>query len=232
MPEPPCRAGTPRDSLTREEIVRPTIELLDDEGLEGLNMRSLGKRLGTAATAVHWHVKNKDDLVLVAGDRVWNEIELPELGAADWRTPATALAAGLHAIHRLRRGTRADLRVRPPRAPRRSGGRARRPQSSGKHVEVEAAHPCGVHPLQYCCRCRPRPGAGLELVQRHHPDESPLPQDRAGPVQDREVDVRASRALQVTDQREVVDATPALMQHCHVEAAGPRSRLGPRSRTR
>ena len=49
----------PRDTLTREQIVRAAIDLLDAEGLEGLNMRSLGTRLGSAATAVYWHVGSK-----------------------------------------------------------------------------------------------------------------------------------------------------------------------------
>ncbi|WP_431043485.1 TetR/AcrR family transcriptional regulator [Streptomyces sp. P1-3] len=88
----------PRASLTREQIVRTAVELLDEEGLEGLNMRALGKRLGTVATAVYWHVKNKDDLVLLAGDHVWNEIELPDLEAVDWRTAAASMATGLHAM--------------------------------------------------------------------------------------------------------------------------------------
>ncbi|MDF2710501.1 MAG: putative transcriptional regulator, TetR family, partial [Nonomuraea muscovyensis] len=79
----------PRDTLTRDQIVRTAVELLDEEGLDGLNMRSLGKRLGTVATAVYWHVKNKDDLVLLAGDHVWNEVELPDVDAVDWRTAAT-----------------------------------------------------------------------------------------------------------------------------------------------
>ncbi|MEO9238983.1 MAG: TetR/AcrR family transcriptional regulator, partial [Jatrophihabitantaceae bacterium] len=39
-----------RDTLTRARIVQTAIELLDSEGLEGLNMRSLGERLGSAAT--------------------------------------------------------------------------------------------------------------------------------------------------------------------------------------
>lgn len=86
----------PRDTLTREQIVRTAIELLDEEGLEGLNMRSLGKRLGSAATAVYWHVKNKDELVVLAGDEVWNEIELPDLTNAHWRDAATKMATGLY----------------------------------------------------------------------------------------------------------------------------------------
>ncbi|MFD0353425.1 TetR/AcrR family transcriptional regulator [Streptomyces sp. NPDC127110] len=88
----------PRAKMTKEQIVRTAVELLDDEGLEGLNMRALGARLGTVATAVYWHVKNKDDLVLLAGDHVWNEIELPDLDTADWRTAAASMAHGLHAM--------------------------------------------------------------------------------------------------------------------------------------
>ncbi|GAA2793550.1 TetR/AcrR family transcriptional regulator C-terminal domain-containing protein [Kitasatospora sp. CM 4170] len=87
-----------RDTLTREQIVRTAVDLLDEEGLEGLNMRSLGKRLGSAATAVYWHVKNKDDLVVLAGDHVWHEIDLPDREPADWRTAAVALAVELHAM--------------------------------------------------------------------------------------------------------------------------------------
>ncbi|MFF4324347.1 TetR/AcrR family transcriptional regulator [Streptomyces sp. NPDC001568] len=87
-----------RDTLTQEHIVLTAIELLDEEGLEGLNMRSLGKRLGTAATAVYWHVKNKDNLVLLAGDHVWHEIELPDPEAVGWRAAAGSMALGLHAM--------------------------------------------------------------------------------------------------------------------------------------
>ena len=98
MRELAYRGRVPRDTLTREQIVRTAIELLDAEGLEGLNMRSLGIRLGSAATAVYWHVKSKDDLVMLAGDEVWNEIELPDLSAVDWRTAATTMATELHAM--------------------------------------------------------------------------------------------------------------------------------------
>ncbi|MFE1285660.1 TetR/AcrR family transcriptional regulator C-terminal domain-containing protein [Streptomyces sp. NPDC058751] len=88
----------PRNTLTADRIVRAAIELLDDEGLDGLNMRSLAQRLGSAATAVYWHIKNKDDLVRLAGDAVWGEVEVPDLDAADWRTAAAAHATGVHAM--------------------------------------------------------------------------------------------------------------------------------------
>ncbi|ONM49032.1 TetR/AcrR family transcriptional regulator C-terminal domain-containing protein [Nocardia donostiensis] len=88
----------PRDSLTQEQIVRTAIELLDDEGLDGLNMRSLGKRLDAAPTAMYWHVQNKDNLVRLAGDEVWGEIELPDAGPLGWRAAAESLATGMHTV--------------------------------------------------------------------------------------------------------------------------------------
>lgn len=86
----------PRDTLTADQIVRAAIDLLDRDGLDGLNMRSLGQRLGSAATAIYWHIKTKDDLVRLAGDAIWAEVELPDLAATDWRTAAAAMAAGLN----------------------------------------------------------------------------------------------------------------------------------------
>jgi AcrR family transcriptional regulator len=88
----------PRDTLTREQIVRAAIEILDTEGVEGLSMRRLGTRLGSAATAVYWHVKSKDDLVVLAGDEVWAEVELPDPGEVGWRPAATAMAGDTRAM--------------------------------------------------------------------------------------------------------------------------------------
>ena len=85
----------PRDTLTQDQIVRTAVALLDAEGLEGLNMRALGQRLGSAATAVYWHVKNKDNLVLLAADQVWRELVLPDVEAVGWRDAATAMATDL-----------------------------------------------------------------------------------------------------------------------------------------
>src|SRR5262245_64211986 len=88
----------PRDTLTREQIVIAAIELLDRDGLEGLNMRALGTRLGAAATAVYWHVGSKANLLALAADQAWNEVARPDLAATDWRTAATSMATDLHAM--------------------------------------------------------------------------------------------------------------------------------------
>jgi AcrR family transcriptional regulator len=88
----------PRDTLTRDQIVKAAIDLLDAEGLEGLNMRALGKRLGAAATAVYWHVGSKANLIALAGDQAWNEVALPDPAATGWRAAATQMATDLHAM--------------------------------------------------------------------------------------------------------------------------------------
>jgi AcrR family transcriptional regulator len=88
----------PRDTLTREQIVRAAIDLLDAEGLEGLNMRSLGTRLGSAATAVYWHVGSKANLIALAADQAWKEVALPDLTTIGWRVAATQMARDLHAM--------------------------------------------------------------------------------------------------------------------------------------
>ncbi|MEV4129281.1 TetR/AcrR family transcriptional regulator C-terminal domain-containing protein [Nocardia sp. NPDC049707] len=88
----------PRDTLSQEQIVRTAIELLDEEGLDGLNMRSLGKRLDAAPTAMYWHVENKDNLVRLATDEIWGEVGLPDSGTMDWRNAADAAAGGMYAM--------------------------------------------------------------------------------------------------------------------------------------
>lgn len=87
-----------RDTLTREQIVKSAIDLLDAEGLEGLNMRALGARLRSAPTAVYWHVGSKDKLVALASDQAWHEIALPELTGVDWRTAAARMATDLYVM--------------------------------------------------------------------------------------------------------------------------------------
>ena len=88
----------PRDTLTSAQIVNAAIDLLDTDGLEGLNMRALGSRLGSAATAVYWHVGSKDNLIALAADQAWHEIALPDPGTAGWRPAAAAAATALHAM--------------------------------------------------------------------------------------------------------------------------------------
>lgn len=87
-----------RETLTREQIVRAAIELLDAEGIEGLSMRKLGQRLGSAATAMYWHVGNKENLVVLAADEAWSEITAPDVAGVGWRAAARQLVHDTYAL--------------------------------------------------------------------------------------------------------------------------------------
>jgi AcrR family transcriptional regulator len=87
-----------RETLSRDEIVTAALDLLDADGLEGLNMRALGKRLDSAATAMYWHVGSKDRLITLAGDRAWAEVELPDPAEIGWRRAAYQLATNEYAM--------------------------------------------------------------------------------------------------------------------------------------
>ncbi len=91
---PPRRRGG-QPSLSREQIVRAAIELLDAEGIDGLSMRRLGTKLGSGATSLYWHVAHKDELLELAVDEVLGEIYVPEVGDTAWRMGASILASGM-----------------------------------------------------------------------------------------------------------------------------------------
>jgi AcrR family transcriptional regulator len=58
------------DALSRERIVDAAIELLDDEGENGLTFRALATRLATGPGAIYWHIASKSALLLAATDAV------------------------------------------------------------------------------------------------------------------------------------------------------------------
>ncbi|MGV9309843.1 TetR/AcrR family transcriptional regulator C-terminal domain-containing protein [Nonomuraea sp. NPDC004354] len=84
--------------LTKEQIVRAAVEVLDAEGVNGLNIRRLGTHLGSAASAMYYHVKSKDKLVVLAADHVFGEIPQADTAGVGWREAAASLARGAYAM--------------------------------------------------------------------------------------------------------------------------------------
>jgi AcrR family transcriptional regulator len=80
-------------ALSREQIVAEALKLLDADGLDALTMRKLGAALGAVATAVYWHVANKEELVELVVDEVYGEIEVPAVTeTGQWRAAAESSA--------------------------------------------------------------------------------------------------------------------------------------------
>lgn len=93
--EPAPKRAREQPALSRDQIVRAALELLDAEGLDALSMRRLGARLGSGATSIYWHVANKDELLELVLDEVYGEAQVPAAEEIGWRDAASVFAYGL-----------------------------------------------------------------------------------------------------------------------------------------
>lgn len=79
---------TPRgeQALSLERIVATAVELLDEQGVDGLSMRRLADRLGSGAMSLYWHVANKEEVFDLALDSVLEYRGPPQSDDhRDWR---------------------------------------------------------------------------------------------------------------------------------------------------
>jgi AcrR family transcriptional regulator len=91
-PPPPPWAQPPRDRrrrppqapLDRDRIVEAALAIVDRDGVEGLSIRRLAADLGASPMAVYWHVRDKAELLDLVGERVLEQIRIPD-PAGDWR---------------------------------------------------------------------------------------------------------------------------------------------------
>lgn len=89
-----------RARLSREDIVRTAIQVLDREGLDTFSMRMMAAELGAAATsALYWRIANKDDLLELVVDEIFADALVPPLERGDWRDQVTVVVqAAYHAL--------------------------------------------------------------------------------------------------------------------------------------
>ena len=66
----------PRGSLSREEIIRAGLALLEEQGSGALSMRRLADRLGVAPNTLYTYVRGKADLVDGLIDQVYAGLDL------------------------------------------------------------------------------------------------------------------------------------------------------------
>ncbi|MFD7017958.1 TetR/AcrR family transcriptional regulator [Streptomyces sp. NPDC059161] len=87
-------------ALDRDRITAEAVRLLDAEGSAKFSMRRLAGELGVTAMSLYWYVDTKDDLLELALDSVFSEIELPDMEdeAADWRDQLRAVTIGYRAV--------------------------------------------------------------------------------------------------------------------------------------
>jgi TetR/AcrR family transcriptional regulator, tetracycline repressor protein len=87
----------PRGSLTREEIIKEALALLEQQGPGALSMRRLADRLGVAPNALYYHVRGKADLIDGLIDQVYAGLDLKPDPAGDWTQQLTTLSQAIRA---------------------------------------------------------------------------------------------------------------------------------------
>jgi AcrR family transcriptional regulator len=91
-----ARSPRVRAVLTREAIVDAAVAVLDEHGLDGLTMRAVARRLGSAAMSLYRHVASRDELLDLVLERLATDIpDTPCTG--DWQEDAAALARDVRA---------------------------------------------------------------------------------------------------------------------------------------
>jgi AcrR family transcriptional regulator len=82
----------PRGSLTREEIIKEALALLEQQGPGALSMRRLADRLGVTPNALYTHVRGKADLIDGLVDQVYAGLDLHPDPGGDWTQQLTTLS--------------------------------------------------------------------------------------------------------------------------------------------
>ncbi len=80
--------------LTRDRLVGAALELIQEEGLEGLSMRALADRLEVKAASLYWHVRDRRELLELVADSILDQVR-PAGGSAGWRSAVMSSAAVL-----------------------------------------------------------------------------------------------------------------------------------------
>lgn len=86
-----------RDPLTREQIVKRAVQILDDKGESGLSMRQLATEFRVDPMALYYHIPNKANLIQEAINAVVMECEIPTVDE-DWKFSLRQLC---HAYRRM-----------------------------------------------------------------------------------------------------------------------------------
>src|ERR1700691_274562 len=78
--------------IQRSKIVQEALDILDEEGIDGLTMRALAKKLKIQAPSLYWHFANKQELVDALADALVEPVARNLDTKAEWQVVFTILA--------------------------------------------------------------------------------------------------------------------------------------------
>ncbi|MGX7896006.1 TetR family transcriptional regulator [Tsuneonella sp. HG222] len=72
-------------ALNQDMIVREALKVLQEDGLEGVTFRKLGKRLGIKGPSLYWHIAHKEFLLGRMTRSIMNDCLAKVKGADTWQ---------------------------------------------------------------------------------------------------------------------------------------------------
>jgi AcrR family transcriptional regulator len=76
--------------MNRATLAKTALELIQEDGLDALTMRTLADRSGVKAASLYWHVRDRDELLEIVADALLARVPLPDPGRG-WRQAALTL---------------------------------------------------------------------------------------------------------------------------------------------
>src|SRR6266700_1708933 len=64
-------------ALDPDQIVQAALQLLGEVGLDGLTMRRLAERLNIKAASLYWHVRDKEELIVLLANEICASVSAP-----------------------------------------------------------------------------------------------------------------------------------------------------------
>lgn len=105
---PAPERSTPRQPLSREEVIDAAIGIIDTRGFDALSMRGLAQELNVYPSAIYWHAGNKAQLLSLVYQRLMQDMQLPDAEALAWDEWVLAMASAV----RTEFGKHPDLAAR------------------------------------------------------------------------------------------------------------------------
>ena len=117
-------------TISRASLTEAALDLIQDEGLDALSMRTLAERIGVKAASLYWHVRDREELLELAADALLARVAARHEGRS-WRESALALCSAAGAQLDRQRDARRVLMAAP--------GSVRRSAVFGRLVELLTA---------------------------------------------------------------------------------------------
>ncbi len=83
-----------QQGLSRERLVGAALELIREEGLDGLSMRALADSLEVRAASLYWHVRDRGELLELLAESILQTVR-PARRRSDWRSAVLDAGAAL-----------------------------------------------------------------------------------------------------------------------------------------